>query len=43
MGDISCDYGDGRQNISCYDGDFRGNIRIDDGRRGSRSKDTSHV
>ena len=40
MGDISCDDSDGGRNISHDDGDLRGDIRVDDGRRGSRSKET---
>ena len=40
--DISCGDGNGRRNIRHDDGDLRGDIIFDDGRRGSRSKDTSH-
>ena len=40
-GNISCDDGDGRRNVSLANGDLRGDIRVDDGRRGSRYKETS--
>ena len=40
-GDISFDDVNGRRNRSCDDGELRGDIRVDDVRRGSRSKDTS--
>ena len=41
--DISCDDVDGRQNRSSDDGDLRYYMRVDDGRRGSISKDTRKI
>ena len=40
--DISCDNGGGRRNKLFDNGELWGDIRVDDGRRGSKSKETIH-